>query len=782
MKIVKSILCLAVISFLMPAGLYARHLTVSGIVTDAADGEAIPGVSIVCSASGQVEGASTPCILADAAGRYALKLPEGRITLVFSMGGYETAIHELDLIKDTVLNVSLSMKSEMLGEVVFTAKQKSFSSRGAGRMTVNSSQIKYAPSFLGERDIIKYMQLMPGVVSGRDGSSQLAVRGGSGDQTLIMLDDAPVFNQNHAFGYVSVFNSDAVNVAELYKGHISSQYGGRLSSVAALRMRDGNKYEHHQSISVGTIAVSGMAEGPIVKGKGSYLVSARRFMPDLLFLRPYWALRKKKGFEMNYWFYDLNARLNYKLDKRNTLYASFYNGKDKVSQLSRSYSFDAEKGGMVQSSVSGSSFSWMNTSASLRLSTVFGGGAVMDNVVYCSFLGNRENAYAMAYDGNVSNTSLTTSGLSEYGLRSVVEQSVSRSHTLVYGTNVSLTRFTPYSKVNDYSGNVRKWSREYTDLYSVSLFLEDRIRFGICRFDIGARASLFRNGSRTMYSVEPRISLNASPGRNNAVWLTYTRNTQPLVSVASTFMYFPVEFWLPFMGSKLESSDQISLGADSRNIRNLELSAEIYVKKYSNLSYIRSSDDYLTGDEQPRNATGHAYGIELMGQYSLPSFSVSLSYTYSRSMRTVGGVTFPFVYDIPHNLNLYSSYTTLKRPGRLHTLSLNLICRSGLPFSFSNEQFPLPGGTVVDEISGPSDVIGVVNYPEYPNERMNPYFQMNLSYSMERRKKRGRRVWQFSLLNATNHINPNIVYRDGEYYKYFTTMPIMPAVSYSRYF
>ena len=175
------------------------------------------------------------------------------------MGGYETAIHELDLIKDTVLNVSLSMKSEMLGEVVFTAKQKSFSSRGAGRMTVNSSQIKYAPSFLGERDIIKYMQLMPGVVSGRDGSSQLAVRGGSGDQTLIMLDDAPVFNQNHAFGYVSVFNSDAVNVAELYKGHISSQYGGRLSSVAALRMRDGNKYELHHCISVGTIAVSGMA-------------------------------------------------------------------------------------------------------------------------------------------------------------------------------------------------------------------------------------------------------------------------------------------------------------------------------------------------------------------------------------------------------------------------------------------------------------------------------------------------------------------------------------------
>lgn len=779
MRVVKTILCFAAAVFLAGNDLCAerRYVTVSGSVSDAASGEALPGVGIVSETSaGTVVSA-----FSDAGGRYSLKLASGKVRLVFSMTGYETEIRDLDLSKDTILYVGMVMKSEELGEVVFTAKQNSFASGGSGKITVNSSQIKYAPSFLGEKDVIKYMQMIPGVISGRDGSSQLAVRGGSGDQTLIMLDDAPVFNQNHAFGYVSVFNSDAVNVAELYKGHISPQYGGRLSSVAALRMRDGNKYEHHQSLSVGTIAASGMAEGPVVKGKGSYLVSARRFMPDLLFIRPYWAIRKNKGFEMNYWFYDLNARVNYKLGQSNTLYASFYNGKDKVSQLSRSYSFDEEKGSMVQSSVNGSSFSWMNTSASVRLNTVFSGGAVMDNVIYCSFLGNRENAYAREIGGK-DNTSLTTSGLSEYGLRSVVEHSLSRSHTLVYGTNISLTRFTPYSKVNDYSGNVRKWSREYMNLYSFSIFAEDRIRFGSYRFDLGARASLFRNGSRTMYAVEPRISMARSLGRDNSMWLTYTRNTQPLVSVSSTFMYFPVEFWLPFLGNRLESSDQISLGADSRNIPNLELSAEIYVKKYDNLSYIRSSDDYLTGDEQPKNAEGHAYGIELMGQYSLPSFSVSLSYTYSRSMRTVDGVTFPFVYDIPHNLNLYSTYTTLKRPGRLHTLSLNLICRSGLPFSFSNEQFPLPGGTVVDNDFGPSEVTGVVNYPEYANERMNPYFQLNLSYSMERKKRRGHRVWQFSLLNATNHINPNIVYRDGANYKYFTTMPIMPAVSYSRYF
>lgn len=768
------------------AAAQTKQLTVSGIIRDGSNAETLVGVEISSTNSRNPQ-------LSNNNGHYAVKLPRSKTSLTFTMVGYESQSMLLDLTADTVINISLSVRNFEVEELVVTARQNAFTNRGLGKVAINTEQIKYAPTFLGERDIIKYCQMLPGVSAGRDGSSQLAVRGGGGDQTLIVLDDAPVFNQNHAFGYVSIFNSDALGGADLYKSHIPTQYGGRLSSVAALKMRDGDKYEHHQSIFIGTISASVMAEGPIVKGKGSYLVSARRFMPDLLFLRPAWAIRKNKSFELLYYFYDINARVNYQINDRNTIYASFYNSKDKISQVSRQFetTYDevVQPNGEIwnmndqtkKSAESGSSFQWANTSASVRLSSLLKGGVTINNTVYYSALSNRENTFVDNIATGKFQQAITRSRLEEVGLRSVVEHPINSAHTLTYGVNGSISLFKPQLKTQKYDGAISNSRMDNMNLVSISVFAEDQFKFGAYKLDFGARVSLFKNRQRMLFAIEPRVALNRDFGKKNSAWITYSRNTQPLFSVASTFMYLPVDFWLPFVGEKLESADQVSIGGSSRNVKNLEISAELYYKKYNNLSYVHSTEDYLMGEESPRTANGYAYGAELMVQYSLPRFSITASYSYARSMRRVDGTTFPYIYDVPHNFNLYSTYTTLQNKTKTHTVSLNVAFRSGLPFSFSNVQFPPADGTVI--YNGMTSLWeGVVNYPEFANERMKPYFQVNVSFSMERKKRTGTRTWQFSILNATHHINPNIVFKDGNDYRYFTTMPIMPAVSYKRTF
>lgn len=777
---------LGMLLFISTAIAQSQDIAVSGTIRNAQNAEPIFGAEIYNSQLNNVQ-------YSNVNGQFSLRIPAGAVSITFWMNGFNSQIFDLDLMKDTVLNVNLISKSFELEEVVISPIPKSFSIRSLGKVAVNTEQVKFAPSFLGEQDIVKYLQMLPGITSGFDGSSQLLVRGGSSDQTLIMLDDTPIYNQNHAFGYLSIFNNDVLSGAELYKSYIPTQYGSRLSSVAAFKMRDGNKYKHQQSITFGTIAASLMAEGPIVKDKGSYIISGRRFMPDILFIRPAISLTKKGNDDVSllYYFYDLNAKVNYQLSDKHTLYASFYNSKDKLSSSMDRWEFKRKivnqpdganltsKTIYTKSAESSNGFQWINTSSSIRLSSLLSQGIAMNNVIYYTSLKNRESAFFYnRFDENRS-TSVTRSELEEIGLRSTIEYPISANHRITYGVNGAYTYFNP-RQTSEYT-NIATTTRKLAmmELLSFSLFGEDEYSFGSYRMNLGIRASMYLSDNK-QFTMEPRIVLSKALGSKKDIWVAYSRSNQPLFSVTSIFMELPMVYWLPSIGKRLERSDQFSIGGSTRSFKNFELSAEIFFKSYANLSYLSSTQNYLQKGEIPRDAKGYAYGLEMMAQYSLSRFSFNTAYTYSRSMRKVEGVLFPYTYDIPHNLNVYTTYTTLRNKIKKHTLSLNLVYRSGLPFRFSDTQVPVPNGTFgLAEISEHG---GATAYPEYVNMRMNPYFQANISFSMERQKQNGSRIWQFSLLNATNHINPSMIYRYKNEYRYFTTLPILPSITYKRTF
>lgn len=738
-----------------------KRFSVSGYIYENAAKEPLAGV--VVNSTGT-----------NAAGYYSLKLSPGKHTLTYSMMSYKTIQFDINLTQDTIINLTMDIEPFNIDDVVVTGETSTVHSKGRGVVGVNMQQLKYAPALLGEQDVVKYLQLMPGVTSGKEGAAQLAVRGAGGDQTLIVLDDIPIFNQNHAFGFVSIFNGDLLSSAELYKGYVPAIYGGRLSSVASLKMRDGNKYEHHQSLTLGTTTLSAMAEGPIVKGKGSYLVSARQFTPYLL-LSAFWAIRKDNDFKILYSFYDVNAKVNYQLDKNNTIFASIYNGMDFFSNDAEYKYTDMQTNERITESKNGNGFKWGNLSGSLRLNTILGSNIFMNNAVYYSGLSNNESSYFDNVKDGDNLQSMVDSKISEIGFRSSIEQKLGGAHSLTYGLHGSLQIFTPQTTSAIRNGVITKREFDNRNLYTATAFIEDEIKTGRFTFNAGVRLSMFHNTHRAMAAVEPRVSALWAINPKNEVWLSYNRSTQPLFTTNKTVMNFPFYFWLPYTGRKLESSDQVSIGWKTQPLKNLTLTLESYYKNFNNLSHVESMDDYLMNETDALATKGKAYGVEFLAQYNLRRFSFVGSYTYSRSLRTIDDVTFPYTYDIPHNMSIFASYTTLKREGRTHVVSVSVNWCSGMPYKFSNVIYPTP-----DDLPLFGD--DILDTPLYPNARLNPYFRTDLSFSMERKMRRGTRTWQFSILNATNHINPYIVYRGGTQYNYSTIMPIMPSFSYKRTF
>ena len=305
---------------------------------------------------------------------------------------------------------------------------------------------------------------------------------------------------------------------------------------------------------------------------------------------------------------------------------------------------------------------------------------------------------------------------------------------------------------------------------SVTQELIDQMNAAGWRADVGVRGAAYDNSEQTRYAVEPRAQLSYDFGRDNAVWLSGTINSQALVQFNRYYYSMPIDFWTPFRDGRLQHAWQVSLGGRAEAQEKLTLSVEGYYKRMRNLPLIYDSDDYLLGNGGFIYGTGRAFGIEAMLQYQTERLSLTASYTYTDSRRRSDGVTYPFEYDVPHDFNAFVSYDVVKRPGRKHTFSLNVAWRSGLPYRLTNESYPDTDG---------NPIIGIT---AYPTMRMHNYFRADVSYNMERCKRNGVRNWQFSIINATWHKNPVSIYPYRGSYKATVLIPIMPSVSYTRTF
>lgn len=636
-------------------------------------------------------------------------------------------------------------RSATIDSVVVTARKPLLVYKQTGNIAVDIEQLKYAPLFAGEEDIFKFLQLLPGVSAGKDGMSGLLVRGGSNDQTLILYDDVPIYNQAHAYGILSIFSGETAQSAEVLKGYISPAYGSRLSALTQIRTREGDRQNHRQSLTVGTLSLAGTLDGPIKRDKGSYLVSARYFFPEAVLAIANNAIR--------YGFYDLTGKLTYDIHRNHTLSLGVYSGDDHMKNKEK----QAENG-----------FGWGNTTASLRLESRWNGNLRSNIVAYYTYLQNRQEAEYK--DDEFKNWGKTTFKTHEFGVRMTFDQRLSNVWSLEYGATFSHQRFMPMHTKNVINGQHKERGYPSEQLLSGALFLNNRFQWGGWCADVGVRGTVYDNSDQTEFAIEPRAQLSYDFGRDNAVWLSGTINSQALVQFNRYYYSMPIDFWTPFRDDKLQHAWQVSLGGRAKLHEHLTLSLEAYYKRMRNLPLIYDSDDFLLGDGGFVYGTGRVFGIEAMLQYQNERLSLTASYTYTNSRRRSDGVTYPFEYDIPHDFNAFASYDVVKRPGRKHTFSLNVAWRSGLPYRLTNESYPDADG---------NPIIGITTYPTM---RMQNYFRADVSYNMERRKRNGVRNWQFSIINTTWHKNPVSIYPYRGTYKATVLIPIMPSVSYTRTF
>ena len=636
-------------------------------------------------------------------------------------------------------------RTEAIDSVVVTARRPLMVYKQTGNIAVDIEQLKYAPLFAGEKDIFKFLQLLPGVSAGKDGMSGLLVRGGSNDQTLILYDDVPIYNQAHAYGILSIFSGETVQSAEVSKGFISPAYGSRLSALTQIRTREGDRQNHRQSLTVGTLSLAGTLDGPIKRDKGSYLISARYFFPE--------AVLAIADNDIRYGFNDITGKLTYDIHRNHTLSLGVYSGDDHMKNKED----HAENG-----------FGWGNTTASLRLESRWNDNLRSSVVAYYTYLQNRQETEFK--DDGFSNWGKTTFKTHEFGARMTFDQRLSRVWSLEYGATFSHQRFEPMHTKSIINGQHKDRGYSSELLVSGALFLNNRFQWGGWRADVGVRGAAYDNSEQTRYAVEPRAQLSYDFGRDNSVWLSGTINSQALVQFNRYYYSMPIDFWTPFRDGRLQHAWQVSLGGRAKLHENLTLSVEGYYKRMRNLPLIYDSDDFLLNNGGFIYGTGRAFGIEAMLQYQTERLSLTASYTYTDSRRRSDGVTYPFEYDVPHDFNAFVSYDVVKRPGRKHTFSLNVAWRSGLPYRLTNESYPDTDG---------NPIIGIT---AYPTMRMRNYFRADVSYNMERRKRNGVRNWQFSIINATWHKNPVSIYPYRGSYKATVLIPIMPSVSYTRTF
>ncbi|GHT11405.1 TonB-dependent receptor [Bacteroidia bacterium] len=665
-----------------------------------------------------------------------------------------------------------------LSEIVVHARNKNIDSRGLGNMRINMKQLRVSPLFFGERDIIKTLQFLPGVSAGMEGSSQLNIRGGTNDQTLYLMDDVPVYNQNHTFGFFSMFNSDALQSADIYKGGIPSVYGDRLSGVAAISLKDGDFNQYKHSLSLGLLAGTAASEGPILKDKLSYLFTARRSFLDLLY-NGVMALASEGGEGMAMIaFYDVNGKLSWKINPKSKLSWQIYTGYDDMyglNKVSKDYEKYSEKAG----------FGWKTTMTSLRFTSQLNPGLFLSSTLYYTQLNNFNNFKSeMNYEG-VKNTleNNTSSLLHEIGWRNSLEHKLNDATTLTYGLEATRQIYTPNYMYKIINSNKTTYDAAGLKLHTVSASVYDEYRYQDWLFSAGIRAALYNNTEKTKFVVEPRLKINRYIGEKNKLMLAYDRMHQPVHSINEMNYNVRQDFWIPFNETILPTSQQISLGWKNYTTRDLTFSVEAYWKQMENLIMIKNMENYLDFHSDYETGKGKSMGAELMVEYSKNKINAWLSYTLSQSKRQFEGKFYPFKYDAPHDISAFGSYIIRQKGKNVNTLSLNLQYKTGYPYYVPEVGYPSMGLSALPDAYDMINNAGVIDYiPAYPNVRLKNYFRTDINFTMEQPMKHGSRTWQFSLLNATARQNPYAVYKKDGKYKAFVLIPFLPSISFTRNF
>jgi len=774
---------------LFPSGLRAetgKRVSVRGFIREKTSRETLPGAQVVI--LGTTIGTAT-----NNYGYYSLLVPKGELRLRYSYVGYAPVELTLRLERDTVLDVLL--QEEEIEQVVIEGQAQHESSRSSrmGTLQISRRALAEVPMLLGERDVLKVVQLMPGVNKGREGTSGLYVRGGGPDQNLIILDDAPVYNAHHLMGMFSLFSGSSIKSIELVKGGFPARYGGRLASVLDIVMEDGNMQEYHGSVSMGLISSQASVQGPIVKNKASFLVTGRRTYADIL-LAPFTPNMEVRPV---FYFYDLTAKLNWQIDERNRLFASGYMGSDKFG--ARSVGTATMKMDM--------GITWGNVTGSLRWNHLWRANAFSNlTAIYSSY---DLLTYVTMKVGKNEFSQTFSSGIQNLGLKYDVNWTQWEDHTIRFGAQAIGYKFVPMASSLKYT---KKKIREsvVTALYSLesAVYIEDDIRvLDWGRVNIGLRGAYYGIDKTHSFFIEPRISASAYMTDNFSIKAGYARMNQNLHLLSSTGVGLPTDLWIPATKDLPPQKAWIaSLGGvyDIERIAST-FSVEAYYRESKGNIMYREGSSYMSVDdlagrtnryweEKVTRGSGWSTGIELLLQRKVGKFTGWIGYTLSwtrvRFDELNAGKSFWATYDRRHDVSVVAMYR------------FNENWRAALTWVYgTGNAFTLPQTLLANKAhpDEPSNNIAAnyVDYGEMNALRMGANHRLDLGVQWVKKFKRVEQIVSFDIYNTYARKNPFFymiervdepsffggnTYSANYSLKKFSLFPLIPSVSYTLNF
>jgi hypothetical protein len=740
--------------------------TINGYVTDTLTGEKLVGASIYISS--QQYGTIT-----NNYGFYSLSI-KSRDTIVVTVS-YVGYMSKKKTIQKSNANLWLNFKltkNNSIGEVIITAQKNIQETTEMSIVEIPIKQIQTLPMLAGETDIMKAMQLMPGIKSGQEGQSGLYVRGGSHDQNLVLLDDVPLYYVNHLGGFVSVFNADVLNSVKLFKGGFPARYGSRLSSVIDVRMKEGDMKKHKQNITIGIISSKISAEGPLKKDTASYILSIRRFMYDLL-SRPI-SKYTNGGTSVAYTFYDINAKLNYKVSRKNRLYLSFYIGNDKTINKKKEKD-DGEKEDMKNKSL------WGNFLLSLRWNHVFGDRLFGNATLYTTRYRYASNfSYILE---NIDETFETkynfSSEIYDLGLKIDFDYDIFDNYTIRFGSKNVYHTFKPNitsmaQKTTNTSGVDTSFNYLTYDAIENTFYVENDYNFhDLIKMNIGLRANSYTIESKNYLFVEPRILFNFNIANYFAIKTSYSKMVQNVHLLTYSGAGLPSDLWMPAT-TKVppQKSEQLALGiAKALPNKNLEISVEAYYKRMYDLVDYQDGVGIAGNNTQDwqnlieTDGVGMSKGIEFLLQKKTGRLSGWLGYTLSETTRQFkninNGNPYYYTYDATHDISIVANF---KLKNNL-TMSASWVYTTGRAITLPNELFYVVDISYLEGNNGTEETINyerrISSYYEKNNIRMNPYHRLDVGITYTKQKKKSKRILKIGIYNLYNRRNA---------YYYFTTL------------
>lgn len=767
-----------------------NKFTISGYVNEKGSKESLPGASIYLPdlKSGTVT---------NNYGFYSITIPANdSLQVVFSFIGYQPQVKIIKLSQNISLNIELSSSIDINEiTVVETRSEKVSQSTQMSVIDIPIQQIKEIPALFGEKDVLKVLQLMPGVQKGSEGSSGIYVRGGGSDQNLIILDDAIVYNANHLFGFFSLFNGDALKSVELTKGGFPARYGSRLSSVIDMTMKDGAKDKLHGEGGIGLISSRLTLEGPIKKGKSSFLVSGRRTYIDLL-IAPLVAASTNGESTAGYFFYDFNAKANYDFNDNDKLFVSGYFGKDKAYGR-ESYGDDKNK----------FSIGWGNATGTARWNHLFNEKIFANTSLIFSnyrFLIKNEETF----DGDKYTLRYYT-GIQDISAKFDLDYRPGEKHIIKMGGQFTRHLFTPSALVTKGDGNddINKVSK--ISAIENAIYIEDDVRIlPQLKMNAGLRLAHFYSNGKNYINPEPRLALAYNINESTSLKASFAIMNQYLHQLSNSGAGLPTDLWVPATKNVTpQNSQQIAAGiARDYKDRNFALTIEGYYKTMNKVLQYREGASFIdvadpnqvdndyNWEDKVTSGKGWSYGGELLLQRKEGKLTGWIAYTLSWTQLQFDelnfGKKFYARFDRRHDISVVAIYhlREVKPQKNGITLSATWVYGTGnaitLPLGYYDSPIHSPGNATSPDFNFYYPGNYLTEYTGRNEFRMKAYHRLDFSIQMIKKMKHHTRTWELGLYNAYNRYNPFYYYvsedlQGNGVLKQITLFPLIPSFSYN---